>query len=110
MADFAKSNQNTVNKSILISCIVQENIIMMRLWHQHEQCFLKSEHIYPEHVVDEIHQAPEEERRAIDCIFLWCFICESDNQSKKIKKKNVLLNMAHSVQYNQTQICKQILM
>lgn len=39
-------------------------------------------HIYPEHVVDEIHQAPEEKRRAIDCIFLWCFICESDNKKR----------------------------
>lgn len=34
--------------------------------------------IYPEHVIHQVHQAPEEKRWAIHCIFLWCFICESE--------------------------------
>lgn len=34
-------------------------------------------HIYPEHVVDQIHEAPEEQRAAVHCVLLRSFVCES---------------------------------
>lgn len=43
---------------------------------------------YPEHVIDEVHQAPEEKWGAIHCIFLHCFVCESMNKSKEVNYAN----------------------
>lgn len=39
---------------------------------------------YPEHVIDEVHQAPEEKWGAIHCIFLHCFVRESVNKNKRV--------------------------
>lgn len=43
-----------------------------------QQCLV----LYPEHVIDEINQAPEEKWRAIDGIFLWRFVCESEKRTR----------------------------
>lgn len=45
--------------------------------------------IYPEHVVDQIHEAPEEQRAAVHCVLLRSFISESGGEEAEEEEEEI---------------------